>query len=68
MIRRRIDLTVQCEHTHVHEHSIYYRHPSFLSPSYRSQQLLQGTIVNRTYGTHKKHMYFPFSTNNIWSY
>ena len=29
--------------------------------------LLRGTIVNRTYGTHKN-QYFPILTNNIWSY
>ena len=30
--------------------------------------LLRGTIVNRTYGTDKKPIYFPILTNNIWSY
>ena len=30
--------------------------------------LLRGTIVNRTYGIHKKPVYLPIFTNNIWSY
>ena len=32
--------------------------------------LLRGTIVNKTYGTHKNlpGTYLPIFTNNIWSY
>ena len=30
--------------------------------------LLRGTILNRTYGTHKKNTYFAIFTNIIWSY
>ena len=30
--------------------------------------VLRGTILNRTYGTHKGLPYWPFFTNNIWSY
>ena len=30
--------------------------------------ILRGGIVNRTYGTHKKTLYLPIFTNNIWSY
>ena len=30
--------------------------------------VLRGTIVNRTYGIHKKYIYLSIFTNKIWSY
>ena len=30
--------------------------------------LIRGTIVYRTYATRTKTIYFPFATNNVWSY
>ena len=31
-------------------------------------QILWGTILNRTYGTHEQTICFAIFTNNIWSY
>ena len=39
-------------------------------PPFEESAVLRGTIVNRTYGTHKKlpGIYFPLFTSNIWPY
>ena len=41
---------------------------SSLPPSNARNQLLRGTIVNRTRGIHKKPIYLTVYSNNIWSY
>ena len=45
-------------------------HYTVLSTRRHPAQLLRGTIVSRTYGTHKNlpGIYLPFFTNNIWPY
>ena len=42
--------------------------PLFLVYTKSLPVLLRGTIVNRTYGTHKNLYIYLFFTNNIWSY
>ena len=54
-------------HTSTHDRLFFFYLTYCLRPLFLSG-LLRGTIVSRTYGTHKKPFIFPFFNNNIWSY